>query len=92
MDKWEHMCSEWEAEGVQKTKKNPYATDGVSKYLVFGVGSENVLKVPIAISESRVRKDLAKEEQDRLEEGGISLHVTSAAVFIVHGLELEEAQ
>jgi len=42
--------------------------------------------------ESQVRKDLAEEEQDRLEEGGISLHVTSAAVFIVHGLELEEAQ
>lgn len=32
VEKWELMCSEWEAEGVQKTKKNLYATDGVSKY------------------------------------------------------------
>jgi len=90
--KWEHMCSEWEAEGFQKTKKNPYATDGISEYLTPVAGLRNVLMAPIAISEAQVRKDLAEEEQDCLEEGGGLLHVTSAAVFIVHGLELEEAQ
>lgn len=92
VEKWELMCSEWEAEGFRKTKKNPYATDGVSEYQTFVAGLKNVLTASIAISEAQVRKDLAEEEQDRLEEGGTSLHVTSAAAFIVHGLELEEVQ
>jgi len=46
----------------------------------------------IAISESQVRKELAEEERDRIEQGGVALHVTSASAFIIHGLELEDAQ
>jgi len=39
-----------------------------------------------------VRKELAQEEEARLAEGGVSLHTTSASVFVVLALELEEAQ
>jgi len=44
------------------------------------------------ISEAQVKKDLAVEEETRLSSGGISLHATTAAAFLVMGLELEEAQ
>ncbi|PPQ99631.1 hypothetical protein CVT26_009186 [Gymnopilus dilepis] len=44
------------------------------------------------LSEARVRKELAEEEEHRIKEGGLSLHETPAAVFIQMGLELEEAQ
>jgi len=37
VNKWELMCSEWEAEGFKKTKKNPYATDGVSEFITYAV-------------------------------------------------------
>ena len=46
----------------------------------------------IAISEAQVKKELAEEEQTRLAAGGISLHNTSAASFIVLGLEMEDTQ
>jgi len=39
-----------------------------------------------------VRKELAKEEEERLANGGVSLHATSASAFVVLALELEEAQ
>lgn len=45
-----------------------------------------------AISESQVRKELAREEEERLAGGGIALHGTSASAFVVHALELEDAQ
>ncbi|PPQ97896.1 hypothetical protein CVT26_013070 [Gymnopilus dilepis] len=44
------------------------------------------------ISEVRVRKELAAEEEKRLKSGGISLNSTSAASFIGLGLEIEESQ
>ena len=54
--------------------------------------TSNTDNASLAISESLVRKELAEEEKDRLEQGGVSLHVTSASAFIIHGLELEDAQ
>ena len=51
-----------------------------------------MLIICAAISESQVRKALAKEEEERLANGGVSLHTTSASVFVVLALELEEAQ
>jgi len=45
-----------------------------------------------AISESQVRKELAREEEERLAGGGIALHGTSVSAFVVHALELEDAQ
>ena len=46
----------------------------------------------IAISEAQVKKELAEEEEKRLASGGVSLHNTSAASFIVLGLEIEDTQ
>ncbi|KAJ3501027.1 hypothetical protein NLJ89_g9529 [Agrocybe chaxingu] len=46
----------------------------------------------ISLSEAKVRKQLAEEEKERLAKGGIILHVTSAASFITHALEIEDAQ
>jgi len=39
-----------------------------------------------------VKKDLAVDKETRLSSGGVSLHATTAATFLVMGLELEEAQ
>ncbi|PPR02783.1 hypothetical protein CVT26_009394 [Gymnopilus dilepis] len=44
------------------------------------------------ISEARVKKELASEEEKRIKAGGISLNNTSAASFIGLGLEIEEFQ
>ena len=90
---WEAMCVDWENDGLPRKKKNPYETEGVSKFTIhflqrLACSSLNQL----AISESQVRKDLAKEEEDRLSAGGVALHATSASAFVVHALELEEAQ
>jgi len=46
----------------------------------------------IAMSEAQVKKELAEEEEKRLVAGGVSLHNTSAASFIVLGLEIEDTQ
>lgn len=42
--------------------------------------------------EARAKKKLAEEEERRLAAGGASLHATSASLFIVMGLEIEEMQ
>jgi len=44
------------------------------------------------LSEAQVRKELATEEQTLLAAGGVRLHATTASMFIVVGLELEEGQ
>lgn len=44
------------------------------------------------MTETQVRKDLNKEEEERLKAGGEALHATSASSFVMIGLDLEEAQ
>jgi len=44
------------------------------------------------LTEADVRKELAKEEETRLSNGGIALHETSAPAFVALGLELEDTQ
>jgi len=46
----------------------------------------------LAMSEAQVRKELAEEEGQRLQNGGISLNETTPAAFLVSGLELEDMQ
>jgi hypothetical protein len=46
----------------------------------------------IALTEAQVKKDLAEEEEQRLQDGGISLHEITASSFVAGGLELEEFQ
>ena len=46
----------------------------------------------VAISEAQVKKELAEEEERCLAAGGISPHNTSAASFLVLGLEIEDTQ
>lgn len=46
----------------------------------------------IAISKAQVKKELAEEEETCLVTRGISLHNTSAALFIILGLEIENTQ
>ncbi|KAF9554700.1 hypothetical protein CPC08DRAFT_766536 [Agrocybe pediades] len=44
------------------------------------------------MSEAEVRKKLENEENERLKQGGISMHNTSPWVFIAMGLDLEDMQ
>jgi len=44
------------------------------------------------LTEADVRKELTKEEEIRLSNGGVALHETSASAFVVLGLELEDTQ
>lgn len=44
------------------------------------------------LTEAKVQKELAEEEERRLAAGGIALHETTALSFLVLGMELEESQ
>jgi len=44
------------------------------------------------MTEAQAKKELAEEEEERLANGGSSLHATSAAEFVAMGLDLEHAQ
>jgi len=46
----------------------------------------------VFLSEAQVRKELAEEEEALLASGVVSLHATTASMFIVLGLEIEEGQ
>jgi hypothetical protein len=46
----------------------------------------------LAITEAQAKKELALEEEQRLAAGGIALHTTSAAAFVIMGLEIEDTQ
>ncbi|PPQ76700.1 hypothetical protein CVT26_004470 [Gymnopilus dilepis] len=91
VQQWETMCVEWEEAGYPKAKKNPYEVKDERTWPHFeycSVGSSVVSDV----SEARVKKELAEEEERRLKRGGISLHKTSAPSFVALGLEIEETQ
>lgn len=44
------------------------------------------------LTETQVRAQLHLEEEQRLVEGGESLHATTPSAFIMHGLDLEDSQ
>jgi hypothetical protein len=44
------------------------------------------------MTEVKAKKELAEEEEGCLAAGGISVHSTNASVFVMMGLEIEEAQ
>lgn len=44
------------------------------------------------LMETQVRAQLHLEEKQRLDDGGESLHATTPSAFIMHGLDLEDAQ
>lgn len=44
------------------------------------------------LTEAKVQKELAQEEDSRLAAGGTSLHTTSPAAFITLAMDLEELQ
>lgn len=44
------------------------------------------------MTEAKVRKELAEEEEHRVEAGIASPHETTAAAFIFLGIELEDMQ
>ncbi|KAF9047244.1 hypothetical protein BJ165DRAFT_1344669 [Panaeolus papilionaceus] len=46
----------------------------------------------LELSEAETRRDLLKEEEKRLAEGGQVLHETSPASFIIMGLDIEDTQ
>jgi hypothetical protein len=46
----------------------------------------------VGLSAGEVRRELADDEEDRLANGGVALHKTSPAAFVILGLELEDAQ
>ncbi|PPQ99613.1 hypothetical protein CVT26_009184, partial [Gymnopilus dilepis] len=96
--KWEKLCQQeghrgltasLEASTVAKWEKLCQVWEAE----IFPKKSRNPYHTEDAyLSEARVRKELAEEEEHRIKEGGLSLHETPAAVFIQMGLELEEAQ
>jgi len=85
------MCEAWDADIIPKKVPNPYHTEGLGEYQDFA-SSNHLLIYVTALSEAEVRKELAKEEEGRLGNGGIALHEVSASAFIALGLELEDAQ
>ncbi|KAG6913528.1 hypothetical protein DXG01_006192, partial [Tephrocybe rancida] len=75
---WEATCVAWETDPSYPRKaKSPLISE--------------VVCVFEGISEAEVQKELAEAEVERLSGGGTSLHATSASVFLVLGLELEES-
>lgn len=46
----------------------------------------------LAMTETRVQKELQSEEESRLKAGGEALHGTSASSFIMIGLDIEDVQ
>lgn len=44
------------------------------------------------LTETQVRAQLHLEEEQRLIDGGESLHATTPSAFIMHGLDLEDTQ
>lgn len=50
------------------------------------------LTVWLDITEACVRRELGEEEDDRRASGMVPLHDTSASLFIIAGLELEDTQ
>lgn len=90
---WEKMCTEWEQDAAfPKKKKNPYhVKDGrTSRFASLSV--PHLALLTIVVSEARVKKQLAEEEENRLKDGGVSLNNMSAASFVGLGLEIEETQ
>ena len=91
---WEKLCEAWDSDrAYPKTHKNPYHIEDMRACSNFHTHDIPLTSVSIAdISEVRVRKELAAEEEKRLKDGGISLNSTSAASFVGLGLEIEESQ
>lgn len=50
------------------------------------------LTVWLDITEACVRRELGEEEDDQRASGMVPLHDTSASLFIIAGLELEDTQ
>jgi len=46
----------------------------------------------VDLTQSQVEEELAIEEENRLSDGGVALHETSASSFLVMGLEIEAWQ
>jgi len=46
----------------------------------------------IVLTKAAVRKELAKEEEILLSNGGVALYEMSASAFVALGLELEDTQ
>jgi len=44
------------------------------------------------MTEAQAKKELAEEEEERLANGGVSLHAMSAGTFVAMGLDLEDAK
>ncbi|KAH7904972.1 hypothetical protein BJ138DRAFT_1118902 [Hygrophoropsis aurantiaca] len=77
-----HAVAEWTAMVTAWEQDSSHPKQAPSPYEVSGA----------ALSEARVREDLAREEETRLINGGIALHEISPASFIATGLELEDIQ
>jgi hypothetical protein len=59
----------------------------------FNTSPYNVyLSSTAGISEAEGQKELAEDKEDWLANGGVALHKTSPAAFLVIGLDLEESQ
>lgn len=54
--------------------------------------SPSLSSLRTALTETQVRAQLHLEEEQKLVDGGESLHATTPSAFIMHGLDLEETQ
>lgn len=61
--------------------------------MIYSVTSSRFLnQFCTVLTETQVRAQLHLEEEQRLVDGGESLHATTPSAFIMHGLDLEDAQ
>ena len=90
--KWELMCVAWEKCEYPKNGDNPYATSGACAYTFPFLLSTSCLWVSPALTEAKVRKEFAEDEERHLAAGEEPLHKTTPATFVFLGLELEDIQ
>ena len=91
VEKWEAICTAWEEDAYPKSCENPYETEATCKFSIFSSYDMN-LPLFIAMTEAKVRKEFAEEEEVRLSAGEESLHDVSPSAFVFLGLELEDLQ
>jgi hypothetical protein len=90
---WTDAVEEWENdESHPKKVPSPYEIKSSGKFS-SNFRMTGILTVLMAgLSVAHVRKELADEEQDRLNKGGTVYHEVSASSFISIGLELQDLQ
>lgn len=89
---WEAVCAAWDASPHSKRVKNPYHTQGARKCLPRAAFHTRTNPLTSDLTEAKVQKELAEQEDLRLADGGVALHETTPLVFLNLAMDLEDLQ